>query len=134
MSNFKKFWEILEAKLGSNVPIYVQNILAFNGYENALSVGTLTSEDIVYLQNYARNEMHKRIPKDADLKEYYGYFSENPTEFEFLRGHVKFLEKIVSFINVTIASKGPDVFSCKTNKIQQNNFSIGKNLLGKNLI
>lgn len=71
------------------MPKYIQNTVAFNGYDNAVSVKTITSEDIEYLQNYARNEMHKHVPQNVDLTEYYGSFSQSKV---FLRGHVKLLE------------------------------------------
>lgn len=130
-SDLEKFWEVIESKFGCNVPIYVQNVLALNGYDNALSISTVTSGDIEYMQNYARDEMHKRIPKNSDLKNYYGYFWETPKEFQFLRGHIKLLEKIVELINTTTASKGPDVFSFKSkSKTQPNKVTVRQDLLG----
>lgn len=87
-----KFWDLIDVKLGCNVPKYIQNILLLNGFDKALSVKTITIDDIEYFQEYARNDMHKRIPKNADLSEYYGLFCETPKEFVFLRGHLRLLQ------------------------------------------
>lgn len=118
MSDVNKFWEVIETKLGCNVPKYIQNILALNGYDTALSIRTITMEDVQYLENYARNDMKNRIPQDADQKDYYGSFVDNPKEFSFLRGHVKLLQEIVSYIKTMTASKGADFFSVKKIKEQ----------------
>lgn len=130
MSYLDKFWEIIETKMGCNVPYYIRNILALNGYENAVSICTIEPEDIDYLQEYARKEMHKRIPKDANLQDYYGFYAEKPAEFVFLRGHVKLLQGIVAFIKQEIESKGPDYFSFKS-KIQANKLGVRKSLQGE---
>lgn len=127
---FEKFWDLIEVKLGCNVPIYVQNILALNGYENALSIKTLTSEDMEYLRNYARNDMHNRIPEGANLSDYYGPFSERPKEFEFLRGHLKLMEQLVLLINETILSKGHEYFSFKKQKVVQTKITVQKEVQG----
>lgn len=129
-----KFCEFIESKFACSVPLYVQNILALNGYDSALSIRTLTGEDFEYPQHYARNKMIDRIPKDAECSDYYGPFHEKKDEFEFLRGHIKLLEQIASLINTTIESKGIEVFSFKKPKLQQRIVTARKDLQGKRLM
>ncbi|KAJ6642128.1 hypothetical protein Bhyg_07074, partial [Pseudolycoriella hygida] len=119
-SDIEKFWDLLELKLGCSVPKYVQNILTLNGFDSVLSIKTITSDDIEYFRNYARSEMNRRIPMNANLNDYYGSYSDTPTEFEFLRGHIRLLEQIVLLINEIIATKGPEFFILKTPKNQAN--------------
>lgn len=115
MSDLEKFWNIIEVKMGCNVPKHIQNILALNGYENAVSIKTLTSEDFNQLQSFARSDMYKRIPENSDLKDYYGSFYSTPEEFIFLPGYIKLIEEIVSFIKCKTASEGPNFFVFKSN-------------------
>lgn len=134
-SDCEKFWDLIEVKFGCSVPRYVQNILALNGYDNALSVKTIGAEDMEYFQKYAREEMHKSVPQNADLRDYYGSFYKSKEDFVFLRGHVKLIEQIVFLINTTIASKGTEVFNFKKlPKMQPTKITARKDLQGKSLI
>lgn len=115
MSDLDKFWNLIETKLGCNVPKHIQNILALNGYENAVSIKTLKSVDIQNLEKFVKEGMKSRIPKDAELSEYYGCFASSPVDFVFLPGYRKLLEEIVDFINAKTSSDGPEFFAFKTN-------------------
>lgn len=114
MSDINKFWEFMEAKCGCNVPKHLQNILALNGYENALSIKTLTSNDLKDLQEYARKDMAKRIPKDANMEDYYGCFVASPESFVFLPGYIRLIMEIVSIINLKSETDGPECFNFKS--------------------
>lgn len=74
MSNKKDFRKLIELKMGCGVPLHIQNIFALNGFENAVSIKTITKDDFDTFTNFARNDMHKRIPEDSDLKEFYGSY------------------------------------------------------------
>lgn len=79
--------------------------------------------------------MCDRIPKDVDLSDYYVNFSEkNKQDLEFLRGHIKLSEQIVSLINKTIESKGIEVFTFKKPKMQQRIITALKDMQGKRLM
>lgn len=135
MSNLL-FWDLLESKFGCTVPTYIQNILSMNGYDNALSIKTITSEDITFFENFAKSEkMANMIPKDANLADFYGTFTTSTKDFCFLRGHVKLLEEMVKLINSTIASKGAEVFGVKKPKVQPvAKAQIRTDLLGRSLM
>ncbi|KAJ6648966.1 hypothetical protein Bhyg_04198, partial [Pseudolycoriella hygida] len=62
--------------MGCNVPKHIQNILALNGYENAVSIKTITSEDGL-----------------------------TPDKFAFLSGYIKLIEEIVSFKSKTVPNE-----------------------------
>lgn len=109
------FWDFIEAKMGCNVPKYVKNIFYLNGYENAVSIKTLKSADIVELQTFAQNTMESRIPEDVDKSDYYGCFTMNTKEFMFLPGHIRLIEEIVAYINQKTALHGPEFFASKPN-------------------
>ncbi|KAJ6642670.1 hypothetical protein Bhyg_07623 [Pseudolycoriella hygida] len=98
MCDLDKFWNVIEVKMGCNVPKHIQNILALNGYENAVSIKTITSEDMRSIQIFAQTTMKDRIPEDSNLEDYYGSFGLTPDKFAFLPGYIKLIEEIVSFI------------------------------------
>lgn len=111
MSN--NFWEFIENKMGCTVPKHIQNIFALNGYENAVSIKTLTPADVNSLEKFAQEKMASRLPSIFVPSDYYGCFSD-PKEFVFLPVYVKLIEEIVIFIREKTALHGPDYFTIKT--------------------
>lgn len=117
MSDVDNFWSIIESKMGCNIPKHIKNLLAMRGYENAVSIRTITSDDIKEMQDFARSaDMKERLPKDANLEDYYGCFSNTPAKFQILPGYAKLIEEIVDYIKIMTASKGPDFFIIKSKK------------------
>ncbi|KAJ6647617.1 hypothetical protein Bhyg_02840 [Pseudolycoriella hygida] len=112
MCDLDKFWNVTEVKMGCNVPKHIQNILALNGYENAVSIKTITSEDMRSMQIFAQTTMKDRIPED-----YYGSFGLTPDKFAFLPGYIKLIEEIVSFIKQKTKLNGPQFFAFKSKTV-----------------
>lgn len=117
--NSNLFWDVIEAKMGE-VPNYLKNILKLRGYENAVSIQTIEEADIESFHNFLKSDdMKSRVTLNAIKEDYYGVFWETPATAYILPGHVKFLEQIVAFVNITLVTKGYDYFNSKTKVIQQ---------------
>ncbi|KAJ6647511.1 hypothetical protein Bhyg_02734 [Pseudolycoriella hygida] len=117
MCDIDKFWNVIEVKMGCNVPKHIQNIVALNGYENAVSIKTITSEDMRSMQIFAQTTMKDRIPEDSNLEDYYGSFGPTPDKFAFLPGYIKLIEEIVSFIKQKTELNGPEFFAFKSKTV-----------------
>ncbi|KAG4077014.1 hypothetical protein HA402_016001 [Bradysia odoriphaga] len=100
MTSGEAFWNLVEAQVRCTIPTYVKNLLRLRGYDNALSVKTLTDEDLKSLETFARTKMWMYIPPDANDKDYYHMFSIEPESFEILPGHVKMLKEIAKQVDV----------------------------------
>lgn len=113
MSDSESFWSLIESKLACSVPKHIQNILSLNGYESAVSIKTITYDDITELQEFAQTSMKSRIPAGANLEDFYGPFQDQPEGFRFLSGHKKLLQEIVAFVKSKISTAGPEFFVLK---------------------
>lgn len=118
-----QFWNFIENNMGCAVPKYVQLILRVRGYDNAASIGTLTSGDIQQLQDFFRAKFKKdagqhvnREDQNANSKDFFQPFRNDSDEFEILPGHVKLLEKVVSYVNSMTESHGPGYFNPRFEK------------------
>ncbi len=56
-------------------------------------------------------------------EDYLGVFWETPDQIQILPGHIKFLEQIVEFVNVTLLTKGYEYFSFKTKAKHQGRYT-----------
>lgn len=107
------FWKLIESKMGP-VPNYVKNLLTIMGYENAISIKTINRDDIESFQKYLiSDEMKLRVPKGSNLQDYYGVFWETPKKANLLPGHIKLIEQIAEYVNLTLVTKGYDYFTMK---------------------
>lgn len=57
--------------------------------------------------------MKLRVPKDANMEDYYGVFWETPKRASLLPGHIKLIEQIAEFVNLTLVTKGYEHFTMK---------------------
>lgn len=113
-----QFWNFIENDMGCVVPKYLKLVLRVRGYDNAASIGTLTSNDIQKLQEFFRAKFKKDVSSDAgqDRKDFFHAFHNDSDEFEILPGHVKLLDKVVSYINAMTESNGPGYFNTRFEK------------------
>lgn len=118
------FWQLvtdlIEREYSFKIPKYLVNLLNLQGYDNIFSVNQLDDDAINQLEVYARNErFRKQIPKEADLRDYFGIFYNDPAEFEILPGHKKLLRKTVHFIQKTFNGDSEHI----NNQLLQENHS-----------
>lgn len=119
-----QFWQLIEHNMGCVVPLYLQQILRVRGYDNAASIGTLTRDDIQQLQEFFKQKLKKNAEKDSsqdanqnlNQKKFFHAFHNDSDEFEILPGHLKLLDKIVSYINTMTESHGPGYFNHRSEK------------------
>ncbi|KAG4076937.1 hypothetical protein HA402_015924 [Bradysia odoriphaga] len=119
------FWNLVEAQVRFTIPTYVKNLLRLRGYDNALSVKTLTDEDLKSLETFARTKMWMYIPPGANDKDYYHIFSSDPESFEILPGHVKMLKEIAKQVDVITQDSATSVHTVSRTSSVLNNSSQG---------
>ncbi|KAK5650110.1 hypothetical protein RI129_001139 [Pyrocoelia pectoralis] len=73
------------------LPLYLQHILKFSGYDNFYLFPKITSNDIKSIEQFAREEMHQFITKDDNLENFYGFFKTTLESFKIVPGHQKLL-------------------------------------------
>ncbi len=104
------FWKAIETDINCSVPTYLKNILRLRGFDNHLSITTLTDKDIMSLETFARTKMEKYIPSDANRSNYYHMFAEDRESFEILPGHIRLLKEIVKRIGGTTMTQNLSIF------------------------
>lgn len=113
------FWQLIESKMGP-IPNYLKNLLKLMGYESAISIKTIERNDIDSFQKYLTSaDMRKRVPANAQMEDFFGVRWETPENAIILPGHIKLIEQIVEFVNLTLATKGYEYFTVKSKMNQQ---------------
>ena len=106
------FWDLLEYKIGFALPVYLKNILSMSGFDNPISFKRITEADIAEIEQFVLSDkMKKRIPKDGNLREYFGTFYENPEDFEIVLGHKKMLIEVIAFVQEKLNADGINSFN-----------------------
>lgn len=97
-SNFDEIWTFVELKLKSPVPSYMKYILSYCGFNNAHTIAAINDDDIQYFVEEV---------KKGNVNKYYEHLVENDVlegslcnieNFEFSRGHLKYLKVIVEHL------------------------------------
>lgn len=94
-----QFWTLLEKNMGCMIPSYLKHVLRVRGYDNAPSIGTLTTADIEKIQAYFQTKLKSGAVRNVDRAMFFHSYHNDADDFEILPGHLKLLEKIVTFIN-----------------------------------
>lgn len=110
MASHRNMWNAIE-KITGIIPKYLKNILELNGYDTPVVIQNITDEDILFFENFAKNEMENVIPPGADLADYYDRFSTNKENFQILRGHKKLLHSMASVVKKKINETGVSFFT-----------------------
>lgn len=102
-ADFDEIWSFIEFKLQTPVPPYIKYILMFCGYNNGISISTIEDVDVQHFVD---------VVKNGSVTDYFGEKNilqgsmRSIDNFEFSRGHVKFLMYIVSFLREYIEENG----------------------------
>lgn len=96
-SSLKSFIDTINEQLnqdGSEIPKYIGPLLFYNGFDNLISLSKLSiDENLVEIETYTRNTLSK-VLSEADKKEIFGIFFDQPLLFSIPLGHKKCLEYI----------------------------------------
>lgn len=112
--NFDDIWLFVEDKLRTSVPKYIKNVLKVCGYNNGIALASIEEGDFDYLEGEVRN---------GNLMKYFAGFEERIVlydctksiqNFEFTRGHKKFLLFIASFLKAHSEENGLNSFTSET--------------------
>lgn len=128
-----KFWNIIENKMGCIVPKYIRNILRLRGFDDPVSISTITKDDIEAFKKFAKTIMKDMIPAGADPLEYYFHtaYAETPQTFEIAPGHVNLLVSIVQFIKEQTVIHGHQYFNFHSTEAVKPMKDQGKSRAGK---
>lgn len=109
VEKFDQIWEFIEEKLNAPVPIYFKYILKYCGFSNGISIASIEDDDIQHFISEVKNgnvtKYFKQIIGEVDILDGSMRRVEN---FEFSRGHLKFLMSIVKFLRKYIEDNGPE--------------------------
>lgn len=96
----RKFWTFIEHKMKCIVPMYIRNLLACQGFDCIAAIKNIVDDDIQHLEMFAKSEEYgRKIPKDADREQFYGFYHDAQDRFEIVRGHKVLLREIVKFLS-----------------------------------
>lgn len=123
--NFDEIWTFVEEKLNP-VPTYIKHILHVCGYNNGISIATIEDEDIGYFVSEVRNgnvsKYFESLSRERDVLE---GSTKTVQNFEFSRGHLKYLKYVVQFLKNYVEENGID---CFTKKQPQENYGIKRRI------
>ncbi len=119
---FDEIWTFIEEKLNTTVPPYLKYILKYCGFNNGISIASIDDEDIEHCVREVKNgnvgKYYESLVGEKDVLE--GSLK-TTANFEFSRGHIKFLKSIVEFLKKHAEQNGPDSFvTTKKKKIAKN--------------
>lgn len=101
-----KFWDAIELETGSEIPLYLRNILKHHGFNCAMSIKLMDEEDLDDIETMVTSGAFQSIfMNDADVTEHFlGPFCKKPDSFRILRGYRKMFMSISNYIR----EKGPE--------------------------
>ncbi|XP_037035586.1 uncharacterized protein LOC119073849 [Bradysia coprophila] len=113
---FDEIWTFVEEKLKTPVPPYFKYILKSCGYDNGLSIATIDDDDIQHFVNEVKNGNVSKYFEASGETDVLEGSTKNTDDFEFSRGHLKFLKAIVVFVKKYAEDNGPDSFTVANKK------------------
>lgn len=109
---FDEIWSFIENQFQTPVPPYFKFVLKYCGYENGVSIATIDNDDIKYFVEEVRNgNVINHFKSKFGDKDFLEGSTKNMDNFDFSRGHKKFLMCIVTFLKNHIEEHGIDSFS-----------------------
>lgn len=112
---YDEIWTFIEDKPKTPVPNYIKYILQYCGYNNGISIASMQGDDdIQYFVDQVKNGNVSNFFEPINVLESSSKTREN---FEFSRGHLKFLMAIVDFLRKYGEENGWTFFSnCQPNR------------------
>lgn len=105
--------------LFKTLPVFVQNLLAINGFDNFRAFVLIDEKDFEDIETFARNQLRELIPSDT-WKDYYGVFVASPGNFTLLPGFRKQIFNAVNQLKYGKARLLPGIsLSGETQEAQQ---------------
>lgn len=93
-------WKFVEDKLKTPVPAYFKHILKACGFSNGINIAAIEEEDIRYFEDEVKNG---NVSAYFDGNDVLDGSTKTVREFEFTRGHRKFLLSIRDFLKNYLA-------------------------------
>lgn len=115
--NFDLIWLFIEEKLNWPVPNYIKYVLSYCGYSNGITIAAINDDDIDYCVKEVRKgnviDYYSKKEPNIDVLEGCTKTAEN---FEFSRGHLRYLMDIVEMLKDHIKENGIDSFNVEEEK------------------
>lgn len=115
---FIEVWDFVEKKMKCTVPMYFKNILEACGYENAITIATIEDEDIQYFESEVRNGNVTKYYLGTAVVNILEGSTRTEANFEFTRGHKKFLRMISDYLKSYLAQNASDSVILETEKFE----------------
>lgn len=96
----------IEEKLKTPVPIYFKRILKACGFNNGLTIASIDDKDVQYLEQEVRNGNVSAYFENVDGINVLDGSMKTVKNFEFTRGHKKFLLSIRDFLKNFLEENG----------------------------
>lgn len=91
-------WLLVEAKLKCTVPAYFKNVLQACGYDNRITIASIEEDDLQYFEQEVRNGNVSKYFAGIDKLNILDGSTKTVENFQFTRGHKKFLLYIREFL------------------------------------
>lgn len=116
LETFGEIWSFIEQKIQTPVPPYFKYVLQYCGYENAVSISSIDNDDVDdFVAEVRSGKVTEYFQTKLGDKDVLEGSNKNMENFDFSRGHRKFLMYIASFLKEHIEDYGIDSFSVSSN-------------------
>lgn len=105
-----EIWGFVEKKLEAPVPTYFKHVLKACGFDNGLTISLIDKDDLEYFEQQVRNGKVSKYFAGIDNLHILEGSTKTKEDFEFPRGHKKFLIAIRDFLKKCLEENGPESF------------------------
>lgn len=133
-----KFWDTIELETGSEIPLYLRNILRHHGFNCAMSIELMDEKDLDDIETMVTSgKLQSIFMDDVDseaTEKFLGLFYKKPKEFQILRVYRKMFMSISKYIREK-GSKNvrstilPEMFNSKSKKAAKSSASTSQLIL-----
>lgn len=113
-----EIWKFIEKSLGCEIPTYIKNVMEVCGFDNAMTIAAIDEDDIGYFETEIKNgniSKHFESVEEA-LK---GSNKSEEKDFQFVRGHKKFILKIRDLMKSCVSKNGSESFVVESDKSEE---------------
>lgn len=112
----------MEKNINCTVPAYFKNILKACGYENAITIASIEEEDVQYFEEEVRNGKVSKYYEGMGAINILDGSTKTEANFEFTRGHKKFLIFISNFLKKYSKENASDSVKLPLKKTSEKKF------------
>lgn len=120
VADFTTIWAFVEREFKGPIPTYIKNVLKYCGYENCYTISTIEESDLEYIQTEVRKgditkffeeNRSEASSEGISLDKILEGWRRPVEEFEFSRGHQKFIMLIANLVKENLNKNGVNGFA-----------------------